>query len=146
VIDAILSAETVLLAPSNPVTSIGPILAVSGIRDALRRTKAPVAAISPIVGASAVTGPAGTLMAACGLPVSLAGVAKTYEDFLDLLIADSCDRQAAEELRQPGLSLRCINSIMKTEHDRTELARAVLACVADLRSAKGVTTVVPLAG
>ena len=146
VIDAILSADTVLLAPSNPVTSIGPILAVSGIRDALRRTKAPVAAISPIVGGAAVTGPAGALMAACGLPVSLAGVAKTYEDFLDLLIADRCDAQAIDELQHPGLSLRCTNTIMKTEHDRTELVRAVLACVPGSRSAKGATTVVPLAG
>src|SRR5207245_4208902 len=86
VIDAILSASVVLLAPSNPVTGIGPILAVPGIREALRETRAPVAATSPIVSSAAVSGPAGILMAAQGLPVSIAGLAQAYQDFLDIFI------------------------------------------------------------
>jgi len=144
VINAILSAEKVLLAPSNPVTSIGPILAVSAIREALRRTPAPIAAISPIIGGAAVTGPAGALMASCGLPVSLAGIAKAYEDFLDVLIADNRDCQEAEELQCSGLKVRCANTIMKTEHDGTELAKAVLSAASDGRTAKAAASVAPL--
>ncbi len=146
VIDAILSAETVLLAPSNPVTSIGPILAVPGIRDALRLTQASVAAISPIVGGAAVTGPAGALMGARDLPVSLAGVAKTYEDFLDLLIADEGDGQEAQELRHPRLRVLCTKTIMKTENDRAQLAKAVLDNFSAVKGARGEPSVTPLAG
>jgi LPPG:FO 2-phospho-L-lactate transferase len=147
VIEAILAAEAVVLAPSNPITSIGPILAVRGICDALRQTPAPVAAISPIVGGAAVTGPAGALMAACGLPVSLAGVGKAYEKFLDVLIADNRDAQEVEELKPSDLKAHCTNTIMKTEHDRTNLARAVLAYVSpEGRSMNGTKSVEPLAG
>jgi LPPG:FO 2-phospho-L-lactate transferase len=127
VAEAILSAKTVLLAPSNPVTSIGPMLAVSGIRDALRQTSAAVAAISPIVGGAAVSGPAGALMAPCGLPISPAGVAQAYEDFLDVLIADACDQEVVEKIERPGLRVHCTNTIMKTSADRTDLARTALS-------------------
>jgi len=81
VIEAIVSADAVLIAPSNPITSIGPILAVPGMRDALVRARGKVAAVSPIIGNAAVAGPAGILMTAQGLPCSIAGVAKAYEDF-----------------------------------------------------------------
>ena len=127
VVDSILSASAVIIAPSNPITSIGPILSVPGIRQALRQTKATVAAISPIVGEAAVSGPAGILMAAQGLPVSIAGVAQAYGDFLDILIADRADSQAAAELERPGLRVHCTNTIMKTAEDKARLARTVLA-------------------
>ena len=95
-IESIAAAEAIIFAPSNPVTSIGPILAVPGIRDALRQTTAPVAAVSPIVGGDAVSGPAGALMKMMGWPSSgIAGVAKAYEDFLDVLVADRADEAAA---------------------------------------------------
>src|SRR6202046_4314741 len=76
VIDAIVSADAVLIAPSNPVTSIGPILAVPGIREARVRARGKIAAISPIVGNAPVAGPAGILMQAQGFPCSIAGVAQ----------------------------------------------------------------------
>lgn len=76
VIDAIVSADIVLIAPSNPVTSIGPILAIPGIREALLRARGKIAAISPIIGNAPVAGPAGILMQAQGLPCSIAGVAQ----------------------------------------------------------------------
>lgn len=129
VLEAIKSAEAVVLAPSNPITSIGPILAVPGIREALQKTEAPVAALSPIVGGAAVSGPAGALMAAQGLPVSIAGVAQAYADFLDLLIVDERDAQAAEELRLSGLQVHCAQTIMKTADDKAALAATVLALV-----------------
>ena len=129
VLDAISSAEAVVLAPSNPITSIGPILAVPGIREALCETQAPVAAISPIVGDAAVSGPAGALMASQDLPVSIAGVAKAYENFLDLLIVDLRDAEAAQALRQAGLQVHCAQTIMKTPEDKAALAATVLQLV-----------------
>ena len=127
VIDSIMSASAVILAPSNPVSSIGPILAVTEIREALGKTPAIVAAISPIVNNAAVSGPAGALMAAHSLPVSIAGVDKAYEDFLDVLIADLRDQEAAKKLVRPGLRVHCTNTIMRTAEDKAKLARTVLA-------------------
>ena len=127
VIEAIMSATVVLLAPSNPVTSIGPILAVPGIMEALKQTRAPVAAVSPIIGNTAVSGPAGILMAAQGLPVSIAGVAQAYREFLDILVVDNRDAKAAEELKQAGLRVHCANTIMRTADEKVDLARQVLS-------------------
>jgi len=129
VIEALTSADAVLIAPSNPVTSIGPILAVPGIRDALLRARGKIAAISPIVGNAAVAGPAGILMAAQGLPCSIAGVAQVYEDFLDGLICDSRDAAAAEALREKGLRVQCTQTIMRSADDKAALAREALAFV-----------------
>jgi LPPG:FO 2-phospho-L-lactate transferase len=130
VIDAILSADVVVLAPSNPITSIGPILAVPGVRDALQRTKGRIAAVSPIVGGEAVAGPAGILMTSQGLPVSIAGVAEAYHDFLDVLVVDVRDAQAAEELRQTGVRVHVTKTIMQTSEDKANLASQVLSAVA----------------
>jgi LPPG:FO 2-phospho-L-lactate transferase len=129
VIDAITSADAVLIAPSNPVTSIGPILAVPGVRDALCSARGKVAAVSPVVGNSPVAGPAGILMAAQGLPCSIAGVAQAYEDFLDILICDMRDNRAAEALRKKGLRVQCAQTIMRTSEDKAALARTVLSLV-----------------
>ena len=127
VIDAIISADAVILAPSNPVTSIGPILAVPGVRQALMRARGKIAAISPIVGNAPVAGPAGILMQAQGLACSIAGVAQAYEDFLDILICDSRDARAAEAVRQSGLRVQCMQTIMRTADDKAALAREVLS-------------------
>jgi LPPG:FO 2-phospho-L-lactate transferase len=127
VIEAIASASAVILAPSNPVTSIGPILAVPGIREALRLTEAQIVAVSPIVGSKAVSGPAGILMAAQGLQPSIAGVAAAYEDFLDVLIVDQSDQVAAKQLTRPGLRVLCTNTIMTSGEDRSNLARIVMS-------------------
>jgi LPPG:FO 2-phospho-L-lactate transferase len=139
VVEAILAANTVIVAPSNPVTSIGPILAVPGIRAALRETSATVVAVTPLIGNAAVTGPAGVLMAAQGLPVSIAGLAQAYGDFLDILIADLRDQQAAGQLDRPGLRVHCANTIMKTAEDKAKLARTVLALLTTGKSARAVS-------
>jgi len=136
VLDAIRTADIVLVAPSNPISSIFPILAVPGIRDALRETKAIIAGVSPIVAGSAVSGPAGILMTSQGLPVSIAGVAQAYADFLDLLVVDDRDSDAAEELRSTGVHVQCTNTMMKTIPDRASLARAVLDFIARESSAQ----------
>ena len=129
VIDAIVSADAVLIAPSNPVTSIGPILAVPGIREALLRARGKIAAVSPIVGNAPVAGPAGILMAAQGFPCSIAGVAQAYEDFLDILICDTRDARAAEALRNGGLRVQCTQTIMRNADDKVALAREALSLV-----------------
>jgi LPPG:FO 2-phospho-L-lactate transferase len=126
VIEAIRSADLVLLAPSNPITSLGPILAIPGIREALRESRARSVAISPIVGGAAVNGPAGALMAAQGFPVSIAGVADCYHDFLDLLVVDSQDAIDADKLRKTGMRVHCTATIMRKQEDRIALAQSVL--------------------
>jgi LPPG:FO 2-phospho-L-lactate transferase len=130
VLDAISSADAVLIAPSNPVTSIGPILAVPGIREALLGARGKIAALSPIVGNAPVAGPAGILMAAQGLPCSIAGVAKAYEDFLDILICDIRDARPADALRRGGLRVQCAQTIMRSAEDKAALAREALTFVA----------------
>ena len=79
------------MAPSNPVVSVGPILALPGVRDALRAANAPVVAVSPIVGGAAIKGPAAPLMRAVGMEVSALGVARAYADFLDGWVVDDAD-------------------------------------------------------
>src|SRR6201997_4506111 len=129
VVDAIISADAVIIAPSNPVTSIGPILAVPGIHDALLKARGKIAAISPIVGNAPVAGPAGILMKAQGLPCSIAGVAQAYADFLDALVCDSRDARSADALRKTGLRVQCAQTIMRSPDDKAALAREVLSCV-----------------
>jgi len=136
VAEAIRAAKAIIIAPSNPVTSIGPILAISGIRAALRETQATIAAVSPLIGSAAISGPAGVLMAAQGLPVSIAGIAQTYGDFLDILIADLRDQGATQSLERPGLRVHCTNIIMKTAEDRSKLARTVMALLTAQKSAR----------
>jgi LPPG:FO 2-phospho-L-lactate transferase len=127
VIDAITNADAVLIAPSNPVTSIGPILAVPGIHDALLRARGKIVAVSPIVGSAPVAGPAGILMEAQGLPCSITGVAQAYADFLDILICDTRDTRAAEALRETGVRVQCTQTIMRSAEDKARLARETLS-------------------
>ena len=126
VIEAITSAQAVLIAPSNPVTSVGPILAVPGIREALQTTPANVVAVSPIIGKAAVSGPAANLMSAQGLNVSIAGVAEAYRDFLDILIADDSDSAAAQLLVSDRLQVHCTNILMRDAEDKMRIAREAL--------------------
>ena len=137
VIDAILEADIVLVAPSNPVTSIGPILAVPGIKDALQKSNARVAAISPIIAGEAVAGPAGILMASQGLEVSVAGVAHAYHDFLDMLVIDVRDSESEKALRQSGLRVHVTKTLMRTPEDKAELATSVLSAVRSQAAAAG---------
>jgi LPPG:FO 2-phospho-L-lactate transferase len=126
VLEAIASATAVVLCPSNPFISIGPILAVPGIREALRATSAPVAAISPIVGGQALKGPAARMMKSLGLRPSALQVAKLYEDFLDVLILDRADAALASAVKRLGLRAAVTNTIMSGPRARRALARAVL--------------------
>jgi len=135
VVEAIAAAEVVLLAPSNPVTSIAPILAIPGLRQALKQTPARVAAVSPIVGGAAVSGPAGELMRTQGLAVSAEGVARAYSAFLDVLIVDEQDAAEKTAVEQLGVELRTARTVMKSDVDKAELAWTAVEIA---RSAAGV--------
>ncbi|HVP42261.1 MAG TPA: 2-phospho-L-lactate transferase [Terriglobales bacterium] len=134
VVDAILSADAVLIAPSNPITSIGPILAIPAIKQALQATAAPVGAVSPIVGGAAVSGPAGELMALRSLEVSGMGIAAAYRDFLDVLVLDERDAHLVPLAEKLGLGVLCTNSLMKTDGDKAALAQAALQATLASRS------------
>ena len=127
VMEAIASADAVLIAPSNPVTSIGPILAVPGVRDALKKTSAPVVAVSPIIGTAAVSGPAASLMRAQGLNVSIAGVAQAYGDFVDVLLAHQSDAEFASTVNVGNAEMHTTDILMRTVDDRMRVASAALS-------------------
>jgi LPPG:FO 2-phospho-L-lactate transferase len=126
VVEAIAGAAAVILCPSNPITSIGPILAVPGIVEALAATRAKILAISPIVGGAPVSGPAGKLMAAKGWPVSALGVAQIYSAWLDLLVLDTRDQALAPDLLRLGIRPVATDTIMTDRRREVALARAVV--------------------
>jgi LPPG:FO 2-phospho-L-lactate transferase len=126
VLEAIDAAEAVIVCCSNPVTSIGPILAVPGILDALVRTPAPVVAVSPIVGGQAVSGPAAKLLTARGLDVSPLGVARAYRPWLDALIMDRADAAHVPALQRDGVRAVIADALMPDAAAEARLARVVL--------------------
>jgi len=129
VIDAILNADAIIICPSNPIVSIGTILSVRNVRDALRRTKAKVVAISPIVGGAPIKGPADKLMRGLGLEVSAYSVAYLYRDFLDVFIIDHMDQTEKERIEGLGLHTIVTNTIMKSLQDKVRLARVSLKSI-----------------
>lgn len=129
VVEAIHGATGVIVCPSNPVTSIGPILAVPGIRAALKETQARVVGVSPIIRGSAVTGPADRLMAAIGMEVSAFGAAQAYADFLDLFLIAPADRTYGSRIAALGVKTVATAIRMDSLDAKRRLAREVLALV-----------------
>ncbi|HDI00888.1 MAG TPA: 2-phospho-L-lactate transferase [Candidatus Bathyarchaeota archaeon] len=130
VLEAIEGAEGIIICPSNPIVSIGTILALRGVREALREVEAPIVAISPIVGGAPVKGPADKLMRGLGIEVSAYGVASLYKDFLDYIIIDEVDRGLRERIEQE-LSIRVVvaNTLMKTLEDKVRLAKLAVGLI-----------------
>lgn len=126
VINAILNAELVIICPSNPIVSISTILAVNGVRDALRKTRAKVVAVSPIIAGAPIKGPADKLLHGLGFEVSAFSVAKLYSDFLDTFVIDVADTSEKEKIEKLGLKVKITNTIMKNLERKVELARVVL--------------------
>ncbi len=126
ILDALARAEAVVVCCSNPVTSIGPILAVPGIRAALEASPAPVVAVSPIVGGRAVSGPAAQLLAACGVEASAAGVARLYEPWLDALVLDRIDAALAPALARRGVRPVIADALMPDAAAELRLAQVAL--------------------
>lgn len=126
VVDSIMDAELVVVCPSNPIVSIGTILSVNGIRDALRKTDARVVGISPIVAGAPIKGPADKLLLGLGLEVSSFSVAKLYSDFLDTFIIDNLDLSEKSRIERLGIRVKTTNTLMKSLEDKIRLAQAVL--------------------
>jgi LPPG:FO 2-phospho-L-lactate transferase len=126
VLEAVAEARAVVVCPSNPILSIGPILAVPGIREALRNTRAPVAAISPIVGGRALKGPAARMMRSMGLRPSALQVAELYRDFLDVFVLDRLDESLAPRIEALGMRAVVTNTIMTGLTEKKALARVVV--------------------
>jgi LPPG:FO 2-phospho-L-lactate transferase len=126
VIEAIRAADAIVVCPSNPVTSVGPILAVPGIVDALRATAARTVGVSPIVGGAAVSGPAGALMRARGLAVSPRGVADAYAPWLRRLLIDPRDHGSLADLARAGVVAETADIIMTGREVEAALAQRVL--------------------
>jgi LPPG:FO 2-phospho-L-lactate transferase len=124
--DAITEADLVIVCPSNPITSIGPILAVPGIVEALGAARAPVVGVSPIVGGGAVSGPAAALMRACGLPGSTVGVARAYAPWLRRLLIDARDAGDTAALAALGVTAVVADVMMPDRERERALARHVL--------------------
>lgn len=134
VLEAIDRASTVVLAPSNPIVSIGPILALRGVREALVGTAARVVAVSPIVGGRALKGPAAAMLESLGHEVSAVGIARIYADFLDALVIDEQDAALAAEVVAAGPRAVVAPTIMSDLAAKERLARATLDAVrADAR-------------
>jgi len=127
VIESIRKADGVLICPSNPIVSIGTILAVKGIRSTIRKARAKVVAISPIIGGKTVKGPADKLMKALGIEVSAYGVAYCYRDFLDALIIDNVDKKLVPRIQELGIKPIATNTLMKTMSDKIRLARIAIS-------------------
>lgn len=124
VLEALENDDKVFIGPSNPITSIGPIISLPGMRDILKKKM--VVAVSPIIGNAPVSGPAGKLMAASGLEVSSMGVAEYYQDFLDVFVFD--ERDQADEFAFERIGCRAIraDTIMTSTEKSRELAEIIL--------------------
>ena len=127
VLEAIDDAKAIIVCPSNPITSIGPILAVPGIRSALESTAAPIVGVSPMIGATAVSGPAHKLMIASGFEASAFGVAKCYAEFLDTLLVADQDNWLCEQIESLNVKMIATDIRMPGLADKRRLARQVLA-------------------
>jgi LPPG:FO 2-phospho-L-lactate transferase len=127
VMDAIERANAIIVGPSNPITSIGPILAVPGIRAVLKEAKAPVIGVSPIIGQVAISGPAHKLMIACGREASVVGVAECYDDFLDTLLIAPEDRGWISQMDRLHVDAVLSDIRVPSLVEKRRLAREVLA-------------------
>lgn len=127
--EAIRDARIVVICPSNPFISVGPILAVPGIRRAVAASRGLVAAVSPIVGGRALKGPAAKMLGELGHPVSAEGVARIYRGLLDVFVLDERDAGSAPAIERLGMRVVVRNTVMDTSGAKRALARALLRLV-----------------
>jgi len=126
VIEAISGADRIIICPSNPLISIGPILAVSGIREGLRAHREKVLAVCPIVGGKSLKGPSDKMLAQLGHEATALGVAKLYADFSDTFVIDSVDNKQAQSIAALGMKVAVLPTVMKTRAQKRKLAQALL--------------------
>jgi len=129
VAEAVLSSDAIIICPSNPLISIGPILAVPGLRGLLERAEAPVVAISPVVGGASLKGPTDRMLADLGMQVSAAQVARLYSDIADVFILDIQDEHAKPEIENLGLKVCVTDTVMSGLEEKIKLAEFTLRAV-----------------
>ncbi|MBS7613427.1 YvcK family protein [Candidatus Bathyarchaeota archaeon] len=134
VFEALEEADVIVLCPSNPILSIGPILAVKGIRSFLRRSLKPIVAISPIVAGKALKGPADKIMLELGLKPSALTVAEFYRDFLKVFIVDVRDGNLKFEVEQIGIKVVLTDTIMSSLSKQITLARETLKAALEIHN------------
>jgi len=127
VLEAIREADRILVCPSNPLISIGPILSVLTIRDELRAHKEKVFAVCPIVGGKSLKGPSDKMLAQLGHDPTALGVAKLYADFTGTFIIDPADKSQSAAISALGMQVAVLHTIMKTRAHKRKLARALLS-------------------
>jgi len=133
VLEAVDDAEVVVVCPSNPVVSIGPVVAVPGLLDHLRRRRDVVVAVSPIVAGAAIKGPAARLMAESGFEPSVVGVARWYAPWVSTLVVDRADEALAPAVEAEGVRCVVADTVMSDVRRAAELSRAVLGALGDGR-------------
>jgi LPPG:FO 2-phospho-L-lactate transferase len=126
VIEALDEADAIILCPSNPLISIGPILAVSGIREAVQRRRDAVIAISPIVGGKSLKGPSDKMLTQLGYQATAAEVARLYADICRNFVIDTADADLKAEIEALGIRVHVCPTVMRNEADKDALGRAVL--------------------
>jgi LPPG:FO 2-phospho-L-lactate transferase len=127
ILDAIATADRIIICPSNPLISIGPILAVPHVREHLRTHKQKVFAVCPIVGGKSLKGPSDKMLAQLHHAPTALGVAKLYADFTDTFIVDPADRKRAAPIAAMGMKVVILPTVMKTRTQKRKLARALLS-------------------
>jgi len=118
--------HAVIFCPSNPFVSIGPMLAIPGVKEALRAARAPVVAVSPIIGGRAVKGPAAKMMSELGLPTTPLALAHYYCGIVDALVVDDVDRTYVDAIRDMGMACEAAPTLMNDDDDKLQLARIVV--------------------
>lgn len=128
VVEAVAAAERVVVCPSNPVVSIGPLLAMPALREAVAARRSDVVAVSPIVAGAALKGPADRMLSELGHEPSVVGIARLYADVASTLVVDESDEPLAEAVEAAGMRCVVTPTVMRTAEDAAALARTVLAC------------------
>jgi LPPG:FO 2-phospho-L-lactate transferase len=129
VLEALGSAEAICIAPSNPIGSIGPILAIPEIREAIAGARVPRIAISPIIGGRSLQPPAGEMMEGLGYRVDVRGVADVYSGLIDTLILDEADAALARTAEETGVTAIVARTLLRGDDARRELGSAALHAV-----------------
>lgn len=130
---ALSAADLIVIAPSNPLVSIAPIVAVPGLREALDAATAPVVAVSPFIDGKVVKGPADRMMAALGLRADALGVAERYRGIADMMVIDTCDAALVPPIKALGVDAECHPILMRGHDDKARLAHELMIIAASLR-------------
>jgi len=126
VLEAVLDADRVIVCPSNPLISIGPILAVPGVREQMRACKDKVFAVCPLVGGKSLKGPSDKMLVQLGYQSTALSVAKLYADFTGTFVIDPADKSQAAAISALGIKVAILPSVMKTRGQKRKLARSML--------------------